>query len=131
MKLGPFGPLNVALNVTEQAAIKGKDMSSVAMIVSGHIHHFASFDFGPNRPAQLIAGTGGDAGEDADRHTPQPDTVEIDGMEAKTLSFQRFGYFLLERQGVGWAGVFKDLDGKVVARCRLIARALTCGAATG
>ena len=129
LKIGPFGPFTVALNVTEQAAIKGKDMSSVAMVVSGHIHHFASFDFGPNRPAQLIAGTGGDVGEDADRHTPQPDTVEIDGMEAKTLTFQRFGYFLLERQTVGWAGVFKDLDGKAIARCRLIGRALTCGAA--
>lgn len=130
LKIGPFGPFSVALNVTEQAAVKGKDLSSVQMIVSGHVHHFASFDFGPSRPAQLIAGTGGDIGEDSDRHTPQPDTVEIDGMEAKALTFQRFGYFLLERQPVGWAGVFKDLDGKVIARCRLIGRALTCGAAT-
>ena len=130
LKIGPFGPFTVALNVTEQKAVKDKDLSSVAMIVSGHIHHFASFDFGPSRPAQLIAGTGGDIGEDSDRHTPQPDTVEIDGMEAKTLTFQRFGYFLLERQKFGWAGVFKDLDGKVIARCRLIGRALTCGAAT-
>jgi hypothetical protein len=128
-RLGPFGPFNVGLNVTEQTAVRGKDLSSVAMIVSGHIHHFASFDFGPNRPAQLIAGTGGDLGEKADTPIPQVDTVMIDGMEARTLTFERFGYVLLERQAVGWAGVFRDLDGKVVARCRLVGRALTCGAA--
>ncbi len=127
--LGPFGLLDVALNATEQAAVKGTDLSSINMIVSGHIHHFASFDFGPDRPAQLIVGTGGDAGEAGDRHAPQSDVVEIDGMKAKSLSFQRFGYFLLERKGVGWAGVFKDLGGKALARCRLIGRALTCGAA--
>ena len=130
LKFGPFGPFNVGLNVTEQAAAKGKDLSSVAMVVSGHIHHFASFDFGKDRPAQLIVGTGGDIGEKADTKTTQLDNVMIDGMEAHTLTFEKYGYFLLERQNIGWAGVFKDLDGKVVARCRLVGRELTCGAST-
>jgi hypothetical protein len=127
-RIGPFGPLNVALNATEQAAARGKDLSSVQVVISGHVHHFASFDFGPTRPAQLIVGTGGDIGEKADRSTPQPDRVEIDDLDAKSLSFMRFGYFVMDRQPKGWAGTFKDLDGKVLARCRLIGRALTCGA---
>ena len=65
-RLGSIGPLEVSLNATEQAAVRGRDLSAVRMVVSGHIHHFASYDFGGRRPSQLIAGTGGDIGEPAD-----------------------------------------------------------------
>jgi Calcineurin-like phosphoesterase len=125
--LGPLGVFNVGINRTEQIAAQGKDLSAVAMILSGHIHHFASFGFGDQRPAQLVVGTGGDVGEPFDPAKISASQVYIDGMEAETLTFQRYGYFVLERAAAGWTGLFKDLDGKPVARCTLVGRNLGCG----
>ncbi len=125
-RIGPFGPINVALNATEQAAVRGEPLTTVRLILSGHIHHFASVSFGPQRPAQLIVGTGGDVGESADTRDPTGDIVEIDGLEAKTLEFERFGYFVLDRAGEDWRGAFKDVDGRIVAACTLHARILSC-----
>ena len=129
-RVGPLGPLNVALNATEQAAVKSEKLDDVQLVLSGHIHHFASFSFGPSRPAQLIVGTGGDVGEIADQADPTGDIVEIDGLEAKSLEFERFGYFVMDRvpsnAGSDWRGLFKDVDGKVLATCLLHDRALKC-----
>ena len=125
-RIGPFGPLNIPINATEQAAARGEPLSDVQLVLSGHIHHFASFSFGPRRPAQLIVGTGGDVGEAADTRKPQGDTVRIDGLEARSLEFERFGYFLMTRDGADWRGAFKDVNGKVLATCRLRQRNLTC-----
>ena len=125
-RLGPIGPLEVPLNATEQAAVRGHDLAGVQMIVSGHVHHFASFSFGPSRPAQLIAGTGGDVGDEGDSPALRSHEVEIDGKSAQSLSFERYGYLLLQRRGSDWVGVFRDLDDKVIADCRLQARELSC-----
>ena len=125
-RLGPLGPVDVGLNRTEQAAVRGRRMPGVQMIVSGHIHHFATYDFGGKRPAQLIAGTGGDVGEPADTPKIQAGQVSIDAMNAEGFAFERYGYLLLERQGADWVGDFHDLDDKVVASCRLHRRSLTC-----
>jgi hypothetical protein len=127
-KLGPFGVFNVGLNRTEQAAAKGKDLSAAAMVVSGHIHHFASFDFEGRRPAQLVVGTGGDVGEKFDPAKVHEDEVYIDGLQATSLTFQQYGYFIMDRgKGGTWTGLFKDFDGKPVARCTLTGRRLSCG----
>lgn len=126
--LGPLGVFNVGINRTEQLGARGKDLSAVAMILSGHIHHFASFDFADQRPAQLVVGTGGDVGEPFDPARLEASQVYIDGLEAETLTFQRYGYFVMERTGAGWTGLFKDIDGKPVARCTLSGRALKCEA---
>ena len=128
-RLGPIGPFEVAINQTEQAAVAGRDLDGVQMVVSGHIHHFASFDFGPSRPAQLIAGTGGDIGEDADTARVRDDQVDIDGQSAERMTFERFGYFLLDRAGADWVGTFRDIDDHLVAQCRLHERRLHCEAA--
>ena len=125
-RLGPIGPFEVAINQTEQAAAAGRDLGGVQMVVSGHIHHFASFDFGPSRPAQLIAGTGGDIGEDADTPRIRADEVGIDGQSAERMTFDRFGYFLLDRAGADWVGTFRDIDDRVIAQCRLHERRLHC-----
>ena len=128
-RLGPIGPIEVSLNQTEEAAVRGHDLDGVQMIVSGHVHHFASFDFGPSRPAQLIAGTGGDIGDEGDSPALRSHAVSIDGEQAQSLSFERYGYLLLERQGDDWSGAFRDLNDHLVATCRLHARALTCSRA--
>lgn len=129
-RLGPIGPVEVSLNKTEQDAVRGRDLSAVRMIVSGHVHHFASYDFGAGRPAQLVAGTGGDSPEDADLRQPRASARTIDGMTAQRLTFQRFGYFMLERDTADddWSGTFRDVDDRPVANCRLSGRDLTCKA---
>jgi hypothetical protein len=126
-KLGPLGPVEIPINATEQAAARGHDFQGVQMVVSGHIHHFASYDFGPARPAQLVAGTGGDVGDQSDSARPRPDDVKIDGLPARGFTFMQYGYLLLDRDGAGWKGLFRDLDDRPVATCRLHERNLTCG----
>ena len=125
-RLGPIGPFEVAINQTEQAAVAGRDLGGVQMIVSGHIHHFAALDFGPTRPSQLIAGTGGDIGEDADVARIRSDQVNVDGLDADRLTFDRFGYFLLDRAGADWIGTFRNIADRVIASCRLHERQLRC-----
>ncbi len=125
-RLGPIGPFETPLNATEQASAKRQDLSAVRMVVSGHIHHFASYAFGPRRPAQLVAGTGGDVGEEADTAALRTVNPVLDGLPARGLSFDRFGYLLLDRAGPDWVGAFRDLDDHVVATCRLHGRDLAC-----
>lgn len=129
LKLGPLGIVDVAINATEQQALRGRSLDGVEMVVSGHIHHFASYDFGGVRPAQLVVGTGGDIGEKADSPRARAGTVEIDGLSAERYTFYRFGYLLLERDRSGWTGAFHDLDDRVVATCRAQGRALRCRSA--
>ncbi len=132
LRIGPVGPLEVALNATEQAAVRGRDIGAVEMVLSGHIHHFASLGFGPARPAQLIVGTGGDVGEKADTPKIHTGPIAIDGMDADRLTFDRFGYLVLDRQGgagrgeEAWSGVFYDQDDRPVTDCRLRGRSLAC-----
>ena len=127
-RLGPVGPAEISLDKTLQAAVRGRDLSAVAMIVSGHVHHFAAYDFGGARPSQLVAGTGGDAAEDSDLARPRAGDKRIDGMTAHRLTFQRFGFLMLERDGAAWNGTFRDLNDLVVATCRLEGRDLRCQA---
>jgi hypothetical protein len=124
----PTGLLEVPINATEQAAVKGRDLSGVQMIVSGHIHHFASFSFAGARPPQLIVGTGGDVGELGDSPRFLNDSVSLDGMRAKRFGFDRYGFLILEKTGGAWSGSFYDVRDHPIASCKLVARALTCQA---
>lgn len=124
-RLGPLGMVRAPINKTEQRAARGHDFSGVQMIVAGHIHHFAAYDFGPSRPAQLVSGAGGDLGEN-DFATPTSFRTRIEGLGAKAFSFMQFGYLLLERDGDDWTGMFRDLDDRPVADCRLHERELSC-----
>jgi hypothetical protein len=133
VRFGPIGPFDVSLNLTEQAAVRGRDLDAVQMVLSGHVHDFASFDFGPAHPAQLIVGTGGDIGEFADTPRIQAHEVHIDGASADWLSFDRFGYIVMDRQdnadpnaAPDWTGTFYDADDRPVVNCRLHGRALRC-----
>jgi hypothetical protein len=131
VRLWPFGPFEAGLNQTEQGAARGRDLSAVQMVVSGHIHHFAAYDFFGKRPSQLVAGTGGDVGEDGDIADIRQGPITLDGLTAQRLTFDRFGYLLLDRAGADWVGSFWDLNDHVVAACRLQARRLTCTPAAG
>jgi hypothetical protein len=103
---GPIGPLELKINATEQAAAKGRDFKGVQMVVSGHIHHFASFSFNGDRPPQLIVGTGGDIGETGDTPRFLDGGVDMDGMSAERFGFDRYGFLVLDKTATGWAGAF-------------------------
>lgn len=125
-KVGPIGPVDIALNRSEQVAVRGLDLGRVQLVVSGHIHEFESLDFGPGRPPQLVVGTGGDIAEKGTSPRIDRRTIEIDGKSADFMQFARFGYLVLDRDGNGWKGGFHDVWDKVVATCRIAARHLTC-----
>ena len=126
---GRWGRSARPLNATEQAAVKGRDLGAIEMILSGHIHHFSSFDFRATRPAQLVVGTGGDIGLPADTPRITRNEVLLDGLDADHTEFDRFGYMVLDRVGDGpdhWRGVFYDAQDHPVVQCRLDGRRLSC-----
>jgi hypothetical protein len=113
------------LNRTEQAAVDPAIPPALAMVMSGHVHTFASYDFGVARPAQLVVGTGGST---TDTMTlPAGSKVTIDGMTANAFALTRFGYLVLDRAPGGWDGtLYQAGDDQVLARCRIAGRTLAC-----
>jgi hypothetical protein len=127
---GPLGPLEIPINATQQAAVRGHDLAGVQMVLSGHIHHFASFQFHGDRPAQLIVGTGGDVGEPGDTPRFIDSEVDIDGMSAQRFGFDRYGFLVLDRTGASWRGRFYNIHDQPIAACGLVGRQLICHAVT-
>ena len=125
---GPLGPLELPINATEQAAARGRHLAGVQMVLSGHIHHFASFQFKGDRPSQLIVGTGGDVGEPGDTPRFLDGEVDVDGMSARRFGFDRYGFLVLDRYGAGWRGAFYDVHDRAIATCGLVGRQLACHA---
>jgi Calcineurin-like phosphoesterase len=125
---GTLPPLFAGLstNQTLQAAIRGLVPPSLDLVLSGHVHDFLSYDFGPERPVQLIVGTGGDKLQDLGS-TPITGT-ELDGMTVRDgIALARYGYLVLDRNPVGgWDGVLYAPDDTVLARCRLSGRSVNC-----
>jgi hypothetical protein len=103
-------------NQTVQAAIRGQVPSNLDLVLSGHLHDFLSYEFGPERPPQLVVGTGGDT---LLRLTTAPIVgAEIDGMPVRRgFADARFSYFLMQRTGDGWDGTLYGVDDAVLARC--------------
>ena len=93
---GKLGGKNI--NQTVEAAIKGHVPPGLDMVLSGHLHDFTSYSFGPARPSQLIVGVGGDTMLDL-ANVPLVG-AEIDGMRTtKGFALERFGFFIMERSG--------------------------------
>ena len=115
----------VVANQTLQAAIRDHVPAGLDLVLAGHLHDFISYDFGPERPVQLIVGTGGD------KLLPLGKAeivgAELDGLPVKRgFAAERFGYLVMERDGTGWNGTLYAPDDAVLARCRLEGRALDC-----
>jgi hypothetical protein len=114
------------INQTEQAAIRGQVPAGLDLVLSGHIHDFIAYDFGGKRPAQLIVGVAGDSMYDLAVHPPEG--TQIDRMTvARGMALERFGVFVMERNGDGWTGtLFAADDTSVLAQCQIAGRSLDC-----
>ncbi len=130
VRLGPLLTDGI-VNATERAAVKGRALADVQLILSGHVHNFTSLDFAGRRPPQLVVGTGGDLMNANDVPPPAAGAVQVDGLAAQAFTMGRFGYFLFDRRGADWVGSFHDLTDAVAATCRLHGRELTCAAGPG
>jgi hypothetical protein len=118
---------NATINLTDQAAISGHVPAGLDMVVSGHLHDFTSYEFGPDRPSQLIVGDSGDTMLDL-ANVPLAGS-QIDGMAVtKGFALERFGFFVMERNGDSWDGTLYANDKSVLARCQISGRALDCHA---
>ncbi len=114
------------IDVTEQEAIRGLVPPGLDLVLSGHVHNFTSYAFGPDRPAQLIVGDSGDTLV----QTPLTD-AEIDGMRVRRgFALERFGYLIMDATAGGWDGILYGSDDAVLARCQLRGRNLECGPET-
>jgi len=112
-------------NATERAAIVGEIPPGLDMVVSGHVHDFAAYDFGPGRPAQLVVGDSGDANDEVSQ-APRPG-AELDGMQlVRGMALRDYGYLVMDRQPSGWTGTLHALDDSVLARCRFEGRSIDC-----
>ncbi|HEX7759189.1 MAG TPA: metallophosphoesterase [Caulobacteraceae bacterium] len=113
-------------NVNERAAVKGRDLKGVDLVLVGHVHNFTSLDFGAAHPPELIVGTGGDMQDPNDLPPPAIGPVTIDGATAQAFTMGRFGYFVFDRRGADWVGSFHDLTDAVIAVCYLHRARLSC-----
>jgi hypothetical protein len=115
----------LATNQTEQAAIRGHVPPALDLVLSGHLHDFLSYEFGPERPAQLIVGTGGDTLLKLGRDPIVG--AEIDGIKVRRgFATEHFGYFIMERNATGWDGTLYATDDTILARCNLGGRDIDC-----
>jgi len=113
------------LNATQQAAIRGLVPPGLDMVISGHVHNFTSYDFGPDRPAQLVVGNGGTSGDPIDQ--PLNVGTVIDGLPIQhVMGVAEYGYLVLDRAGDGWKGTLRGLGNTTLARCEFRARTARC-----
>jgi calcineurin-like phosphoesterase family protein len=119
--------VNIVANKVLQAALGADTPASIRMDVAGHIHFFQAIDFGGARPPQLVVGTGGDNLEGMPAASVAG--ADINGAKAiNAVTYSGFGYMVWDRlDASNWAGTLFDADGKVLNRCRLAERALSCG----
>jgi hypothetical protein len=118
-------PAGAISNATLEAAIAGLIPAGLDLVLSGHVHDFMAYNFGPSRPAQLVVGESGDELDDIAQ--PIHPGVVLDSMAARrAMGFAEYGYMVLERVGRGWAGTVYSLADHVLARCTLMRRELVC-----
>lgn len=118
-------PPGAQTNATLREALRGILPAGLEVVVSGHVHMFAAYEFGSERPAQLVVGNGGDVA-DAVVQPAGPGTP-MDGLAVQeALQDARYGYLVLDRTPAGWHGTVRGADDAALAHCWLAGRSLSC-----
>ena len=119
----PDVPLPGKQPVLLQEAWENAKPQGIDLIVSGHTHISQMVSFGPGRPAQVVAGTGGTYLSDP--IAANVDGTVVRGMAVKASEVSReFGYTLFGKTASGWDVTFKNPLGAVVASGTLAGREL-------
>lgn len=122
---GAHVPGGAQTNATLREAVRDLLPGWLDLVVSGHVHVFAAYDFGAPRPAQLVAGIGGVAADPVVQ--PAGAGTMIDGLAVQqALQDGHHGYLLLDRTPTGWRGTLRGADDAVLAQCWLTGRSLSC-----
>src|SRR5262249_2270845 len=117
---------NEVENAVQERAFGPIMPAGVVMPIGGQIHLFQAVDFGGLRPPQLVVGTGGDNLS----ILPPLSMVgsDINGRKVvNSVTHSGFAYMVMDRVGNLWVGTLFDMNGKVLSRCRLLDRSLSCG----
>ena len=118
--------VNEGDNKTLAEAARGAIPPNPRVLLSGHMHAFQGIDYVQDFPAQVVAGTGGDALE---AYAPR----RLNGLALGGAAVDKgigvtgvFGFALLER-GVGeWSLIEFDTPGKPLALCHRRGRKIAC-----
>lgn len=117
-------------NRTLAAAAFGNIPSNVEALLSGHHHSFMAFTYDADLPAQLISGHGGDYLDHGTPANPAGFMINNVLIKAGINVAKVYGYAMLEKQADGsWAYLNYDIYGKLITRCNLAGRKVSCGAA--
>lgn len=122
---GRAGAPNYADSTVQEKAFAAAIPAGVRMYVSGHIHFFQADSFGGTYPAQLVVGTGGD--DLADPIKTSLIGADVNGHKiTAAAAYTGFAYIVWDRHGADWSASLYDVGDKVIERCRLSGRSLTC-----
>lgn len=91
-----------------------------ALVLSGHVHDFGSYQFGGAPGSQMIVGTGGTA-------LSKPKTFKNDIAPAPSL-VEKFGYLLLVRDGDRWTATLYGAGDQPISSCTINGSAAACTA---
>jgi len=96
---------NKTLQIALRLGNRGVLPPAIELVLAGHLHRFQSVTFASGRPPVLIVGNGGTR-LDNDRPTG-PFTAPVDGVEARIVSENVFGYLAATLAPDGrWTGTW-------------------------
>jgi hypothetical protein len=111
---------------------KGRPLApqNAQLVLSGHVHVWEALGFSSGEPAQIVAGFSGTEEDPVPlpAHAPK-DQPPAPGAVVSAMSSwtDGFGFMTLTRGRAGaWRIDVRDVDGRVVNRCRLQGKSLAC-----
>jgi hypothetical protein len=112
-------------NATLQAAAQQRWPTGIQLVLSGHVHLFELLTYGPERPVQLVAGTGGTL---LDRAITLPlPGASVAGLPIHDgLTLRQHGFVTLEARGEHWELGLHDIAGGRVLACTLRTATVEC-----
>lgn len=99
----------------------------IDLAIHGHVHLFETLSFASDHPAALVNGNSGSS-----LYLPLPELLPEgtspapDAVVAQFFAHDNFGFLVMEGQGRDWRLTGRDVQGRVLQRCRLRQDKLYC-----